>query len=53
MKHLESHYDTIDADSAASLLRSIDAVQNADAEAQRKAEMEAYNLARLRSKGVR
>ncbi|GAK66019.1 seven-hairpin glycosidase [Moesziomyces antarcticus] len=53
MKHLESHYDAMDADSAASLLRSIDAVQEADAEAERKAEMEAYNLARLRSKGVR
>ena len=53
LQQLEANYDTIDADSAASLLRSVEAMQAADAEAQRKAEEQAIHMARLRSKGIR
>lgn len=51
---LEESYETIlDADSAAQLLRSIEAVQQRDEEERYKAEQQAAMIARLRSKGIR
>jgi len=53
LEHLEANYATIDTDSAALILRSVDAILAADEEAERQKQQEAMHLARLRSKGVR
>lgn len=53
LQQLEQHYETLDADSAAALLRSIEAIQAADAEQQRIEQEKAMHFARLRSKGIR
>ncbi len=53
LQQLDASFDTIDADSAARLLRSVEAVQAADEEAENKAREHAAHMARLRSKGIR
>ncbi|CDU25238.1 related to Mannosyl-oligosaccharide 1,2-alpha-mannosidase IC [Sporisorium scitamineum] len=53
LEHLEANYAAIDADSAALMLRSVEAIQAAEEQEERQRQQQAMHLARLRSKGLR
>uniref|UniRef100_V5GLL7 alpha-1,2-Mannosidase n=2 Tax=Kalmanozyma brasiliensis (strain GHG001) TaxID=1365824 RepID=V5GLL7_KALBG len=53
LQQLEANFETLNADSAASLLRSVDAIRAAEEEAENLLAEQAAHFARLRSKGIR